>query len=81
MGLNRFGRAINSTGAMRCYRDGSTIGFVWRTWHPLAWILGPIMFLAYGLISGFPEAWRYRHDIGFGMKPWFKEHPERLEWL
>lgn len=81
MALNRLGRAINATGAMKRYRDGDTEGFVWRWWHPLSWISAPLLFIFYGFVSGFPEAWRYRHDVGLRMKPWFKDNPDRLDWL
>jgi hypothetical protein len=80
MGLSLFGKAIAATGAMRLYENGSATGFVWRWWHPLSWVVGPLLFILQGFVTGFPDAWRYRHDLGFRMNPWFVEHPERLKW-
>lgn len=78
--LAPIGRLIRSTGAARFYHDGDGAGFVWRWWHPLTWVLAPLGLVAMCAITGVPEAWRYRHDIGLGMKPWFKDNPDRLEW-
>lgn len=80
-GLTALGRLIRMLGAARFYRDGSGAGFVWRWWHPLAWVIAPLSFVASVAVAGFPDTWRYRHEIGIGMKPWFKERPEDLRWL
>lgn len=78
--LTPVGRAIYMTRSGRFYHDGCGGGFVWRWWHPLSWILAPILFLILCLMVGVPEAWLDRHEIGLRMKPWFVTHPDRLEW-
>jgi hypothetical protein len=78
--LAPIGRVIHATGAARFYHDGDGAGFVWRAWHPLAWLCAPILFGAHCVVAGVPDTVRNRHDVGFGMKPWFRLHPERLEW-
>lgn len=66
---------------IRVYRDGDGFGFVWRWWNPLAWIAAPLAFIVGVLVQGVPETLRYKHNLGFGMNPWFVENPERLEWI
>lgn len=81
LGLTPAGHLIRMLGAARFYRNGSGAGFVWRWWHPMTWVFAPSSFIASVIISGFPETWRYRHEIGIGMNPWFKERPDELKWL
>lgn len=81
MSLNRLGRALKALRMIRVYKDGDGVGFVWRWWNPLTWIAFPSYFALAVLIQGLPETLRYKHYIGIGMKPWFIDHPERLEWL
>ena len=74
------GRLIRATGAARFYHDGDGAGFVWRAWHPLAWVGAPLLLVVHCIVAGVPDTIRNRHDVGVGMKPWFRDHPERLEW-
>lgn len=78
--LTPLGRIVRRSRAARWYHDGDGAGFVWRWWHPITWIAAPSLLLASGLIYGFPEAWRSRHEVGLGMKPWFLQNPDRLTW-
>lgn len=75
------GKIIYHSGAARFYYDGDGLGFVWNWWHPLTWFMAPILLMIHVVLEGVIEAWKYKHDLGIGMKPWFKENPERLEWM
>ena len=79
--LRPIGRIIVKLYAAKLYANGDSAGFVWRWWNPLAWILAPLAVIASILVAGIPETISERHDIGFGVSPWFKQHPERLQWI
>ncbi|WP_139975805.1 hypothetical protein [Ochrobactrum sp. CGA5] len=78
--LSRFRKIIRATGACRFYHNGDGAGLVWRWWHPVAWIWAPFSFLLLCVVAGVPEAIRCRHEIGFGMDPYFIKHPDKLIW-
>lgn len=63
----------------RFYKNGN--GFVWNWFNPLSWIIAPIFFLTNVLLEGIIDTWKYRYEIGFGMDPYFKKHPDKLMWL
>jgi hypothetical protein len=63
------------------YKNGSGFGFVWNWFNPLSWIISPIIYLTSCIFYGTLDTWKYRHEIGFGMNPYFKKHPEKLVWL
>jgi len=73
-------KALAAIGAARFYHNGDGAGFVWRWWHPASWVLAPLAFVVSCIIQGAPDAWDSRHDIGFGMNPWFIANPDKLEW-
>lgn len=81
MSLSPFGRALKASRAIRVYKDGDAHGFVWRWWNPVAWIVAPPLILFAIGMQGAPETFRNLHYIGIGMKPWFIQHPDRLEWV
>jgi len=78
--LSLLGRVMYATGSMRTYENGDAIGFVWRWWHPIAWILCPLCLIINVLIYGILQTWEEKHRLGLCMDPWFKEHPEKLKW-
>ena len=65
----------------RFYKNGSGFGFVWNWINPLSWIIAPIIFLTHTILYGILETWKYRHNVGLGIDPYFKKHPEKLVWL
>ena len=75
------GKFIYFLGAAKFYYNGDTLGYVWRWWHPLSWLLLPVFFVISVLIVGFPETVKYKHDLGIDIAPFFKQNPEQLEWL
>lgn len=81
MGLTRMGRVLKAARMIRVYKDGDGTGFVWRWWNPLTWAVFPVLFIFAVVMQGLPETLKDKHYIGVGMKPWFLQHPERLEWL
>ena len=74
-------RFLKLARVIRIYRDGDGHGFVWRWWNPLTWLIAPLAIAFVILMQGIPQTITNKHDVGVGMKPWFVEHPERLEWL
>lgn len=79
--MTPLGKFLKATYMIRVYKDGGGHGFIWRWWNPLVWVFAPLCFVGAVLAQGIPETLKYPHEIGFGVKPWFIEHPERLEWL
>ena len=79
--MTPIGRLLKATRAIRVYKDGDGHGFVWRWWNPVAWVFVPLVIIGSVLMQGIPDTMKYKHDLGLGMKPWFIEHPEKLEWL
>ncbi len=79
--MTPLGRTLKALRMIRVYKDGSGHGFIWRWWNPLSWVMAPACFIFVVLMQGLPETLKYKHDVGFGMKPWFIENPDRLEWL
>ena len=78
--LTPFGKCLRTTGACRFYHNGDGAGFVWKWWHPVAWVLAPILFVILCILEGVPEAIKSRRDIGFKMDPYFIKNPDRLIW-
>lgn len=78
--LTPIGKALRASRAARFYHNGDGAGFVWRWWHPVTWVFAPLTFIVACFLEGAPAAWQNRHEVGFGMDPWFRDHPERLEW-
>jgi hypothetical protein len=70
------GKILYFSYAFGFYTDGDGLQMYGRWWHPLAWIFVPHAFIIYAIIDGFPAAWRNKHEVGIGIKPWFKERPE-----
>lgn len=69
------------TGCIKLYKNGDVIGFVWRWWHPLCIAVVPVLFLCSIILVGVMETFKYKHDLGVGVDPFFKRNPEKLEWL
>lgn len=78
--VSPIGRAIGLLRAARFYHNGDGASFVWRWWHPVSWMLAPLMFLLHCVSEGVPNAWRWREDSGIRLSPWFVLHPEKIEW-
>jgi len=79
--MSKFGQVLKRLWLIRVYRDGDGHGFVWRWWNPLVWVVAPMAIGFVILMHGIPETFRRKHEVGIGMKPWFLQHPERLEWM
>ena len=79
--MTPLGRVLYHTGCMRMYHDGDGVGWVWRWYHPLVWVFAPLAFILSVVNAGYPITWKDRHELGFGMNPYFVEHPEELIWF
>lgn len=81
------GRVMYATKVISLYKDGDVYGFVWKWINPLTWVIAPIVivmsillrFVTSGL-SGFDRK-TFLSDIGFSVSPYFKQNPEKLEWM
>lgn len=69
------------TKAAKFYYNGDCLGFVWRYWHPLTWVLLPLLAMLFVGLVGVPQAYKDRDDIGIGVTKYFKQHPEQLYWF
>lgn len=67
--------------AVSVYKDGDTFGFVWHWWHPLSYVICPTFFVMSIFVEGWDDTMKYKHELGIGMKPFFKENPDKLEWI
>jgi len=65
----------------KAYYDGDAIGFIVRWWNPLAWIWLMIAVPISILMVGISEWEDIKCGTGISIKPWFKEHSDRLEWI
>ncbi len=74
-------KLIDALGAMRWFKDGHSASFVWRWYHPLSWIFGPLLFVLNIFSEGFPKTWKYRHDLGFGLSPFWQARKKDILWL
>jgi hypothetical protein len=71
--MTPFGKFILYTKMVWAYDNGDAIGFVFRWWHPLVWIVAPLVFILAVLMHGFPETWHNREDLGFRITPFIKK--------
>lgn len=45
----------------------------------MSWIIGMVVAIITILCYGIIETWNDRDELGFGLNPWFKTHPDRYE--
>jgi hypothetical protein len=79
--MKLFGKVIVWLHVCKFYKNGSGVGFVWNWLNPLSWIIALIIFLTNVFLFGMLETWKYRHEVGIGIDPFFEKHPEKLVWL
>lgn len=72
---------MNAVRAISIYKNGSSFGYVWNWWNPIAWILAPITVFANVLFVGIPETWKYREDCGLRVDPYFTKNGKKVEWV
>lgn len=78
--LTPIGRALRFIGVCKFYHDGDGAGFVWRWWHPAAWVLAPLAFCGGVLAQGFSESLKYKHHLGFGLGPYWCSRKAEIKW-
>lgn len=79
--MKLLGKVIVWLHVCKFYKNGSGVGFVWNWFNPLSWIIAPIIFLTNVFLFGILETWKYRHEVGIGINPFFEKHPEKLVWM
>mgnify|MGYP003452997130 CR=1 FL=1 len=80
--LRPVGRILAKLYIARLYANGNdSVGFVWRLWNPLAWVLIPLAIITSILIVGIPETFSDKSNLGLCVDPWFEKNPEQLKWI
>lgn len=79
--LTNFIKLLRSFKVIYLYKDGDTFGFVWNWWNPISWFFVPILVILNIFLYGYTDTMKYKHELGIGMKPFFKENPDKLEWM
>lgn len=80
-GMKPFGKFLYYTGSVRIYANADCIGFVWKWWNPMSWILAPIAILISILVQGIPDIMKNPSDIGLKLDPYFHKNSKKVEWL
>lgn len=81
MAMSKLGKVLRALGTMREYKNGSSHGFVWRWFNPLVWVIVPVAYLLAILFQGIPETFRYPHEMGMCVDPYFKKNGKPVIWL
>lgn len=79
--LSFLGKIFFYTKAAKFYKNGDALSFVWCWWNPLSWVFAVIFFLLSVLLDGISDTWRYRHELGFCVDPFFVKSGKKIEWL
>lgn len=79
--MNTLGKIFAYLHVISVYRNGDTYGFVWHWWNPISWVFGPLAFIALAFFEGVPTAIKNKHDVGFGIDPYFVSNRDQLEWI
>lgn len=74
--LRPFGWIVYLSGAARYHDDGDSVTAIFRWWHPATWILGLLLLPVCGVV-GEPIG----DVVPLRVSKYFREHPERLQWL
>ena len=74
--LHLAGWAIYLTGAARYHDDGDGVTAVFRWWHPVSWALWLALLPVCGIVGE-----RIADAVPFRISRYFRENPERLQWL
>ena len=77
-GFSKLGYAIYCTGCWKAWKNGNGSAFVWRWWHPLTWVLVPIVVVAAVLTIGIPETIKDRASLGLGISDYWKQHKKEF---
>lgn len=61
------------------YKSGKEIGgVVWKWKNPLSWVVAPLVFLVAAWFNGYTEAVKNKHNLGFGLPPYWEARKEHL---
>ena len=59
---------------IRVWYDGDGLSYTFNYWHPLSWILIPILVILTISIEGSRNTFKYKEDLGIGLSKYWKEH-------
>ncbi len=79
--LRPLGKIAAKTYVIKVYKNGSSVGFVWRWWNPLSWVLFPLLCIFSVLYVGIPGTIEDKAALGLGVDDYFKIFPEQLKWI
>jgi hypothetical protein len=74
--LHAFGWVVYLTGAARFHDDGDGVTGVFRWWHPVTWLLFLGLIIPCAVVGE-----RISNAVPLRVSKWFRDHPERLQWL
>ncbi len=74
--LSPFGKLLRALGVIRVYDNGDGVSAVFRWWHPLSWLAWIVFLPVCGIVGE-----RVNETVPFRVNKWFRDHPERLQWL
>jgi hypothetical protein len=71
--------------AVRTYKNGDGYNALWNWWHPVSWVLVPILlilsFILYGVVENLDSLRNRPQDFGLGIADYFKKSPDKLVWV
>lgn len=70
----RLAKFLYYTGTTKIYHNGDGLGFIWRWYHPLTWVLAPLFILITILLYGFLKSWNRRENLGLRIDPYFTKN-------
>jgi hypothetical protein len=76
--LLTIGKLLVRLKAVRAYHDGDSVGFVWRVWNPISWVVAPLYIALHVIVEGLRNT--SLKDCMLRIEPHFKTHPG-FEWI
>lgn len=76
-GSTKLGRCIMYLGMTTNWCDGDGIAMVFKWYHPLSWILVPVLVVGYVIVYGASELIAHPEDLGLGMNSYWKKNKDR----
>lgn len=74
--MRPLGWALRWSGAMRVHDDGDGVSSVFRPWHPLSWVMWIVLLPVCGILGE-----RISSVVPFRAGKYFRENPDKLQWL
>lgn len=76
--LLAIGKLLVRLKAVRAYHDGDSVGFIWRAWNPISWVVAPLYIALHVTVEGLRNT--SLKDCMLRIEPHFKTH-HGFEWV